>query len=174
MSILGKVVKRSAGLCANGLDYVITRSAAGIAHKYGQNELVNTASEIGSSSIRATELTVKTLADMADGGIDAGIGYLTKDEDSVKSGWVQSKSAGKELLAGVGKGLAYTLTAGARTSTSAAQAGKLYLLGDKNLARQELGQTKAHAKRFAKIMVAGLITFGPVNCGDQEDSTQKK
>lgn len=168
MSILGKVVKKSVGLCADGLDYVINKTAAGIAHKYGENELLHTASEISSSSVRATEITVKTLADVADGGIDAGIGYLTKDAALVNEGWVQSKSAGKELVTGVGKGLAYTVAAGAKTTTSAVQAGKHYVQGDRNQARQELGETKGHAKRFAKVMVAGLLTFGPINYREKD------
>ncbi|MEQ8235523.1 MAG: hypothetical protein ABRQ23_01965 [Syntrophomonadaceae bacterium] len=162
------MVKKSVGLCANGLDYVITQSASGIENKYGENALVQTASEIGSSSLRATEMTVKRLADIADGGIEAGVGYLTKDEASVKSGWKQSTSAGKELVAGVGKGIAYTVAAGAKTTSSAVQAGKHYVQGNKTLTHQELGQTKVHAKRFAKIMVAGLLTFGPVNCDDKD------
>ncbi len=168
MSFLGKVVKKSVGLCANGLDHVITQSASGIENKYGENALVQTASEIGSSSVRATEMTVKRLADIADGGIEAGVGYLTKDEASVKSGWKQSKSAGKELVTGVGKGLAYTVAAGAKTTTSAVQAGKHYVQGDRNQARQELGETKGHAKRFAKVMVAGLLTFGPINYREKD------
>lgn len=170
MSILGKVVKRSVGICADGLDYVITKSAAGITNKYGQNESIRTVAVIGSNSVRATENTVKTLADVVDGGIGAGIGYLTKDEASVIDGWEQSRSAGKALVAGVGKSLTYTAAAGARTTTSAVQAGKHYVRGDKNLARQELRVTQGHAKRFAKIMVAGLITFGPVTFDDKDQA----
>jgi len=75
VSILGQAVKGTVGLLANGLDYVITKSAHGIENKYGDNELVKTASEVGSSSVRVTESTVKTLTDVVDGGIDAGVGY---------------------------------------------------------------------------------------------------
>ncbi len=55
MSLFGKVFKGTVGLCANGLEYVITKSADGIVKKYGENELVETASEIGASAVRATE-----------------------------------------------------------------------------------------------------------------------
>ena len=168
MSIFGKVLKGTVGLCANGLEYVITKSAHGIVNKYGENEFVKTASEIGSSTVRVTESTVKTLTDVVDGGIDAGVGYLAKDEVMVNSGLERSKIAGKGLVVGIEKGLVYTFEAGAKTTTSAVQAGKHYIKGDKNLAHQELGKTKNYARKFGKIVVVGLLAFGPTDNSDKD------
>ncbi|MDD2619950.1 MAG: hypothetical protein PHC92_04690 [Syntrophomonadaceae bacterium] len=168
MSILGQVLKGTVGLFANGLDYVITKGAHGIVNKYGQNEFVKTASEIGTSTVRVTESTVKTLTDAVDGGIDAGVGYLAKDEVKINNGLERSKLAGKELVTGVEKGLTDTFKAGTNTTASAVQAGKYYIKGDKNLACQELGKTKTYAKSFGKVVVIGLLAFGPINNSDND------
>ncbi|MDD3364618.1 MAG: hypothetical protein PHZ03_06525 [Syntrophomonas sp.] len=168
MSIFGQVLKATVGLCADGLEYVITKSTHGIVNKYGENEFVQSASEIGSSTVRVTESTVKTLTDVVDGGIDAGVGYLAKDEVKVNNGLERSKIAGKGLVVGVEKGLVYTFQAGRKTTTSAVKAGKYYIKGDKNLACQELGKTKAYAKKFGKVVVVGLLAFGPIDNGDKD------
>jgi len=168
MSILGQVIKTTVGLCANGLEYVIKKSAHGIVNKYGEHEIIQTASEIGSSTVRVTESTVKTITDVVDGGIDAGVGYLAKDERKVNNGLERSKIAGKDLVVGVEKGLVYTYKAGAKTTTSAVQAGKYYIKGNHNLARQELGKTKDYAKNFGKVVVVGLLAFGPIDNGDKD------
>lgn len=168
MSILGKAVKGTVGLLANGLDYVITKSARGIENKYGDNELVKTASEVGSSSVRVTESTVKTLTDIVDGGIDAGAGYLAKDETKVNTGLERSKTAGKELVTGIKEGFLTTVEAGAKTANSAVQAGKHYIKGDPDLAYQELGNTKVYAKNLGKMVVIGLLAFGTVKSGDKD------
>jgi len=168
MSIFGRVLKGTVGLCADGLEYVITTGARGIKHKYGEHELVRTASEIGSSSVRVTESTVKTMADVVDGGIDAGIGYLAKDQVTVNKGWERSKNAGQELVVGFEKGLVYTYEAGALTTSSAVQAGKHYIKGDKVRAGRELGKTKRYAKNFGKVVLVGLLAFGPPAPGDKD------
>jgi len=168
MSIFGQVLKATVGLCADGLEYVITKSAHGIVNKYGENEFVQSASEIGSSTVRVTESTVKTLTDVVDGGIDAGVGYLSNDEVKINNGLERSKIAGKGLVVGVEKGLVYTFKAGTKTTTSAVKAGKYYIKGDKNLACQELGKTKVYAKNFGKVVVVGLLAFGPIDNGDKD------
>lgn len=168
MSILGKVLKGTVGLCANGLDYLITKSTQRVVAKYGENEFVQTASEIGSSTVRTTENTVKKLTDAVDGGIDAGVGYLAKDDIKINNGLEQSKNAGKELVSGFEKGLTYTYKAGTQTSSSAVQAGKHYVKGDKHLAHQELVKTKKYAKHFGKVVVVGLLAFGPTENIDTE------
>jgi len=172
MSILGKAIKGTVGLFANGLDYVISKSANGIESKYGENEIVRTASEIGSSTVRATESTVKTLTDVVDGGIDAGVGYLSKDEDKINNGLERSKTAGKEMVVGVGKGLACTVEAGTKTTASAVKAGKYYVKGNRNLAHQEFGKTKVYAKNLGKLVAVGLLAFGPVDNGDKDKTEE--
>ena len=161
MTIFGKAVKGMVGLAASGADLIVTKSAQGIENKFGENEIVKTASEIGSSTVRVTEITVKTLTDVVDGGLEAGLGYLSKDEDKKNKGWEQSKTAGKEMVTGVGKGIAYTAVAGAVTATSAFTAGKYLVQGEKDLARQEFDQTKGYAKHLGKTVVVGLLAVGP-------------
>lgn len=168
MSIFGQAIKGTVGLLANGLDYVITKSAHGIENKYGENEFVKTASEIGSSTVRVTENTLNTLTDVVDGGIDAGVGYLAKDEDQKNRGFERAKTAGKEMGTGIINGLEYTIEAGAKTTNSAVQAGKYYIQGDKNLAYQELGKAKVNAKHFGKVVAVGLLAFGVMNNGDKD------
>jgi hypothetical protein len=169
LSILGKVFKGTVGLCADGLEYVITKSAHGIGGKYGKKELAETASEIGSSAVRATESTVKILTDVVDGGIDAGIGYLADDKIKINKGLAQSKAASKELVTGIGQGFAYTAKEGARTGTSALKAGKYYVKGDKDQAIRELVKTKSYARKFGKIVVVGLLAVGPIKNTDKEE-----
>ncbi len=172
MSILGRVLKGTVGLCADGLEYVITKSTKGIVNKYGDNELVQTASDIGANTVRATEKTVKTLTDAVDGGIDAGIGYLSKDDNQINNGMERSKNAGKELVTNFANGLAYTFKAGTKTTSSAVQAGKYYIKGDKSLAQQELGKTKAYAINFSKVVVVGLLAFGPTENIDKDQKNE--
>jgi len=161
MSIFGKVVKGAVGLAATGADLVITKASRGIENKFGENEIIKTASEIGSGTVRVTETTVKTMTDVVDGGIEAGLGYLSKDEERKINGWQQSKTAGKEFVTGVGKGVAYTATEGIRTASSALTAGKYLVNGDKDLARQEFNHTKDCAKHLGKTVAVGLLAFGP-------------
>jgi hypothetical protein len=168
MSIVGQTVKGAVGLVANGLDFVITKSARGIENRFGDNELVKTVSEIGSSSVRITESTVKTFSDVVDGGIDAGVGYLAKDETKINSGLQRSKIAGKELLVGVKDGFIYTIAAGTKTTNSAVQAGKYYVQGHKELASREFGKTKVYAKHLGKVVVVGLLAIGSVENVDKD------
>lgn len=171
MSILGQAVKGTIGLFANGLDYIIVKSADSIENKYGENEFVKTASEIGSSTVRVTASTAKTLTDVVDGSIEAGIGYLAKNECQKNNGLDRAKVAGKEMVVGIEKGLVYTIGAGATTTNSAVQAGKHYIKGDKNLAYQELGKTKAYAKHLGKVVVIGLLAFGSIDNSDTDNQT---
>jgi hypothetical protein len=167
MSIVGYAIKGSVRLIANGLDYVITKSTNAIENKYGENELIQTVSQIGSSSVRVTETTVKTLADVVDGGIDAGVGYLSDDESKQIIGLARMKTAGKDIVTGVEQGIAYTYKAGAKTTNSAVMAGKYYVQGNKKLANQEFAKTKVYAKNLGKVVVVGLLAFGPVDLGDK-------
>jgi hypothetical protein len=174
MSIFGQAIKGTVGLLANGLDHVITKSARGIENKYGENKFVQTASEIGTSTVRVTESTVKTLTNVVDGGIDAGVGYLSKDDDKKNNGLKRAKIAGKEMVVSVEKGLAYTVAAGAETATSAVTAGKYYVKGNKNMASQEFGKTKVYAKNLGKAVVVGLLAFGAVDNGDRDNGDVKE
>lgn len=170
MSIVGRVFKGTVGLVANGLDFMIKHGAHSVGKRYGDNQAVKTATEIGSSTVRVTETTVKTLADVVDGGIDAGTGYLVKDETRIAEGWQKSKSASQELISGVKQGLVDTYQAGATTTSSAVDAGKHYIKGDKAAAAQELANTKAHALELGKLVVIGLLAVGtPTKKNKSED-----
>jgi hypothetical protein len=138
MSIFGKVVKGVVGLAASGADLVITKTSQGIEKKFGEKEIIKTASEISSGTIRVTETTVKTMTDAVDGGIEAGLGYLYKDDERKINGLEQSKTAGKELVSGIGKGVVYTANAGFKTVSSAFTAGKYYVKETKNRHRKNL------------------------------------
>mgnify|MGYP000860154498 FL=1 len=172
MSIFGQALKGTVGLLANGLDCIITASTRQIGKKYGDSDLVKTAGEIGSNTVRVTENTVKTLTDVVDGGLEAGAGYLIKDEVKVDSGVKRAKTAGKDLVLGVERGIAITYEAGAKTTGSAVEAGKHYFKGDKTMARQELANTKAHAKELGKLIVVGLLAFGAMDNGVKNKSNQ--
>ncbi len=161
MTIFGKAFKAMVGMAAGGADVIITKSAQGIENKFGPKDIVKTASEIGSGTVRATEITVKTMTDVVDGGLEAGFGYLSKDDEKKKNGLLQSKTAGKEMMAGVGKGIAYTAAAGAVTAGSALTAGKHLIQGEKGLALQEFDQTKGYAKHLGKTVVVGMLAVGP-------------
>lgn len=167
MSIFGQVIKGTVTLIADGLDYVITKSTGAIKNKYGENEMVQTVSDIGSSTVRVSESTLKTLADVVDGGIEAGAGYISDNEDKKSIGLDRMKTAGKDLVTGFGQGLAYTYEAGATTTTSAVQAGKHMVQGNKEQAVEELAKTKTHAINFAKVVVVGLLAFGPTAPGTE-------
>jgi len=169
MSIVGKAIKGTAALIANGLDYVITKSTDTIENKYGENEFTQSVSQIGTSSVRASESTVKKLADVVDGGIDAGVGYISDDKDKQTVGLDRMKTAGKDIAVGVGQGIAYTFNAGAKTTTSAVKAGKYYVKGDQKQAGEEFVRTKVYAKNFGKVVVVGLLSFGPVDPGDKDE-----
>ena len=172
MSIFGKVVKGVVGLAATGADLVITKTSHGIENKFGEKEIIKTASEIGSGTVRVTETTVKTMTDVVDGGIEAGLGYLSKDEERKISGLEQSKTAGKELVTGIGKGVAYTATAGANTASSAFTAGKYFVNGEKDMARQEFDHTKDCVKHLGKTVAVGLLAFGPLPDAMMNDETK--
>jgi len=174
MSIIGKAIKGTVAIVADGLDYVITKSVNVIENKYGENEFTQSVSQIGTSSVRVTESTVKTLADVVDGGIDAGVGYLSDDKNKQNLGLDRMKTAGKDMVDGVKQGIAYTVAAGAETTSSAVKAGRYYVKGNKKKANHEFANTRVCAKKFGKMMVVGLLTFGPVNLNDQvRDSHQK-
>ena len=174
MSVFGKVIKGAVGLAATGADLVITKTSHGIENKFGEKEIIKTATEIGSGTVRVTETTVKTMTDVVDGGIEAGLGYLSKDEERKINGMEQTKTAGKELVTGIGKGIVYTTTAGVKTASSAFTAGKHYVNGEKELAQQEFDHTKDFAKHLGKTIVVGLLAFGPpVENAVDEEKTDK-
>lgn len=169
MSIVGKAIKGTVAVIADGLDYVITKGTKAIEHKYGENEYVQTVSQIGTSSVRASESTVKKLADVVDGGIDAGTGYLSADKSKQNVGLDKMKTAGKDIVVGVEQGIAYTFAAGAKTTTSAVKAGKYYVKGHTKQAGEEFAKTKFYAKHLGKVVVVGLLAFGPIDPGDKSD-----
>jgi len=172
MSVFGKVIKGAVGLAATGADLVITKTSHGIENKFGEKEIIKTATEIGSGTVRATETTVKTMTDVLDGGIEAGLGYLSKDEERKINGLEQSKTAGKELVTGIGKGVAYTATAGVKTASSAFTAGKYFVNGEKDMAQQEFDHTKDCVKQLGKTMAVGLLAFGPLPDDMMNDKTK--
>lgn len=174
MSIFGKVVKGAVELAATGADLVITKTSQVIENKFGEKEIIKTASEIGSGTVRVTETTVKTMTDVVDGGIEAGLGYLSNDEERKINGLEQTKTAGKELVTGIGKGIAYTATAGVKTALSAVTAGKYFVNGEKDMARQELDHTKDCAKHLGKTVAVGLLAFGPMVENTVEEETTDK
>ncbi len=167
MSIIGKALKGTITLIAGGLDYAIIRSANSLENKFGKNEYIEAVSEIGSNTVRVSETTARTLSDALDGGIDAGIGYLTDNRDKKNAGIKRMKMAGKEMAVGVKDGLVYTYEAGSKTAGSAVQAGKYYVRGKRNQARAEFINTKLHAKNLGKIVVIGLLALGAVNLGGE-------
>jgi len=167
MSIVGKALKGTVAIIADGLDFVITKGTKAIEHKYGENEYIQTVSQIGTSSVRASEITVKKLADVVDGGIDAGTGYLSDDKSKQNVGLDRMKTAGKDIVVGVGQGIAYTFGAGAKTTTSAVKAGKYYVKGNQKQAGEEFARTKVYAKHLGKVVVVGLLAFGPVDPNDK-------
>lgn len=172
MTMFGKAVKGILGLAAGGADFVLAKTAQGLGKKLGDNEMIKTASEIGSGTVRVTEATLKTFTDVVDGGIEAGMGYLSKDEDKQSNGLQQAKTAGKEIVTGMAKGVVYTAAAGAETASSAATAGKHLMNGDKGLARQEFDRTKAFAKHLGKTVAVGLLAFGPPPDAINNDKNQ--
>lgn len=169
MSILGKVLKGSVSLIADGLDLLISKGARRIEDKYGKPEVMQTVAEIGSTTVRATESTVNTLADVVDGGLETGAGYLSKDKGKRDIGLNRMKTAGHELAVGMGKGLVCTCEAGSRTAASAFKAGQYYVKGSKQQADQEFTRTKDHARDFGKLVVVGLLAVGPVTLEDKEE-----
>ena len=158
MSIIGRIMKGSVSIIANGLDLIIIKGTRTAADKYGKHNVIQTVADIGSGAVRGTETTVKILADVVDGGLETGAGYLLKDRNKRDLGVNRMKSAGKEL--------AYTFSAGARTTASAYKAGKYYVKGSRKEADAEFAQTKVHARNFGKLMAVGLLTVGPVNIDD--------
>ncbi len=174
MSVFGKLVKSTVGLLALGLDTAITKGAHGLEKRYGRNELVKTVSDVGSSSVRVTEKTVNTLTDVVDGGLEAGAGYLSRDPEQKNQGLDKAKTAGKEIIAGVGQGLTYTAAAGTRTTSSAFQAGRYYVQGEKHLAKREFGRTRLYAKHFGKTVVIGLLALGATDTGQPDLGEEKK
>lgn len=170
MSIVGKTIKGTASVIAYGLHRVISKSAHAIENKFGQNEITQSVAQIGISSVRASESTVKKLAEVVDGGIDAGVGYIADDKDRQTLGLDKMKTAGKDIAVGIGQGIAYTVNAGATATSSAVKAGRYYIKGEPKQAGEELVRTKIHAKNFGKIVVVGLLSFGPVKPDDKNDN----
>ena len=169
MSIFGQAIKSTVTLIADGLDYVITKSTNAIENKYRENEFVQTVSEIGSSTVRVSESTIKTLTDVVDGGIDAGVGYLSDDESKKNIGLDRMKTAGKDIVVGVEQGIAYTYEAGVKTTSSALKAGKHYAQGNRKQANQEFAKTKVLAKNLGKVVVVGLLAFGAIDLGNKSE-----
>jgi len=173
MTIFGKAVKGIVERAAYGADLVMNKTAQGIEKKFGEREIVKTVSEIGSGTVRVTQTTLKTVTDVVDGGLEAGWGYLSHDEEKKNQGWETSKTAGKDFLTGVGKGLVYTVAAGAVTASSAVTAGKHLVQGERDLARQEFDQTKGYAKHLGKTVVVGMLAFGPPPQALQDEATSQ-
>lgn len=169
MGIFGRAIKGTITVIADGLDYVLTKGTDVIENKYGENAYVQTVSKIGTSTVRVSERTVKKLADVVDGGIDAGIGYLSDNESKKNTGLGQMKTAGKDIVAEAQQGLEYTCQAGTRTTASAVKAGKYYVRGNKDLAYQELSQTKVYARNLAKVVIIGLLAFGATELDDKDE-----
>ncbi len=174
MSIVGKVLKGSVSLVADGLDWVVSKGARKIGDKYGKPEMMETVAEIGSSTVRATETTVKTLADVVDGGLETGAGYLVKDKEKRDIGLNRMKTAGMDLATGMGKGLLCTYDAGSRTAGSAFKAGKYYVKGSKKQADREFARTKIYARDFGKLVLVGFLALGPVTPEDKEKKQPDK
>ena len=145
---------------AGGLSYFIIKSARGIQNKYGDSDLVQTVSDVGSNSVRITADTLKTAADVVDGGLEAGVGHLVKNEDLKTRGLTTAQDAGKELTNGVVEGMVYTAVVGASTASSAYRAGRHYVTGDKTEAREEFDVTKGLAKHLGRTVAIGLLALG--------------
>ncbi len=160
MSILGKAVKGTLGVVAGGLSNIIIKSARGIENKYGDSDLVKTVSDVGSSSVRITADTLKTATDVVDGGLEAGVGHLVKNEDLKTRGLTTAQDAGKELTNGVVEGMVYTAVVGASTASSAFKAGRHYVTGDKTEALEEFDVTKGLAKHLGRTVAIGLLALG--------------
>ena len=173
MSIIGKAIKRTVAIIADGLDYVITKSTSTIKNKYGENDFIESVSQIGTSSVRVTANTVSTLTDVVDGGIDAGVGYLSDDKHKQNVGLVRMKTASQDMVTGFKEGIAYTVAAGAKTTSSAAKAGRYYVKGNKQQAHREFANTKFYAKTLGKIIVVGFFTFGPVELNEKKQDDHK-
>jgi hypothetical protein len=173
MSILGKVLKGTITVLADGMDFVIIKSSKALVNKYGENQVVQTAAEIGSRTVLASEGTLKTLTEVVDGGLTAGAGYLADNEVKRQAGLSQIKTAGREILVGAKDGLISTYEAGSNTAASAARAGKYYVRGKRNLAREELVRTKLHGRNFGKLVVVALLAFGPTQPSDKNNGNLK-
>ncbi len=173
MSIIGKAIKGTVTLIADGLVFVITKSTNAVDNKFGENEISQAVSEIGSSTVRVSETTLRTLADVVDGGIDAGVGYLSNNENKQNIGLDRMKVAGKDIVVGVEKGIICTYEAGAETTTSAVQAGRYYARGNKEQASQEFAKTKAHAKNLGKVVAVGLLAFGAIDLGNKSEEREE-
>lgn len=174
MSIFGKAIKSTVGLIALGLDTAITKGAHGMEKRYGKSGLVKTVSDIGSSSVRVTEKTVKTLTDIVDGGLEAGVGYLAKEPNQANMGLGKAKTAGKEIVTGVGQGLTYTAAAGTKAATSAFKASRYYVKGERLLAKKEFSQTRLYAKHFGKVVAVGLLAFGAADASNPDYDSDNK
>jgi hypothetical protein len=168
MSIFGTILKGSVTLAADGLDFVINKTTDRLGNKYEKQEVMKTVAEIGSGAVRGTESTVKILADVVDGGLETGAGYLLKDRSKQDVGVNRMKSAGMELATGFGKGLVCTYDAGSKTTASSYKAARYYVKGSRCQAGEEFARTKAHARDLGKIVAVGLLSVGPVNIDDPE------
>ncbi|MEA4925895.1 MAG: hypothetical protein VB084_11355 [Syntrophomonadaceae bacterium] len=174
MSIVGKVLKGSVALIADGLDWAVGKGVRKIGDTCGKPEIMETVAEIGSGTVRATEITVKTLADVVDGGLETGAGYLVKNKEKRDIGLNRMKTAGLDLATGMGKGLLCTYDAGSRTAGSAFKAGKYYVKGSKKQADREFARTKIYARDFGKLVLVGLLAVGPVNSDGQNKKEIEK
>ncbi|NLN86930.1 MAG: hypothetical protein GX133_04910 [Syntrophomonadaceae bacterium] len=160
MSIFGKAVKGTLGVVAGGLSYVIIKSARAIQNIYGDSNLVKTASDVGSSSVRITADTLKMATDIVDGGLEAGVGHLVKNEDLKTRGLATAQNAGKDITNGVVEGMVYTAAVGASTASSAFNAGRHYVTGDKTEALEEFDVAKGLAKHLGRTVAIGLLALG--------------
>jgi len=173
LSIIGKAVKGTLGVVAGGLSYVIIRSARGIQNKYGDNNLVQTVSDVGSSSVRITADTLKTATDIVDGGLEAGVGHLVKNEDLKTRGLSTAQNASKDITNGVVEGMVYTAAVGASTASTAFRAGRYYVNGDKAEAREEFDVAKGLAKHLGRTVAIGLLALGRTDTDNLRDRVGK-
>lgn len=153
-------MKGTLGVVAGGLSCFIIKSARGIQNKYGDSDLVKTVSDVGSSSVRITAETLKTATDVVDGGLEAGVGHLVKNEDLKTRGLMTAQDAGKELTNGIVEGMVYTAVVGASTASSTFKAGRHYVTGDKTKAMEEFDVTKGLAKHLGRTVAIGLLALG--------------
>jgi hypothetical protein len=146
-------------LLADGIEYAIIKGTKAIDNKYGEKESVHDLSEIGITSVRVSENTLKTLTNAADGVLEFGFGYVTKNKNKKDIGLARINKAGRNTIVGLGKGLAYTVETGIKTTTSAVEAGKCYVQGNREQARQKFKTTKSYIKNMGKVLVVSSLTI---------------
>lgn len=166
MSILGRAIKGTTSLLADGLDLAINKGTQAIDDKYGRKGSVHAVSEVGSTAVRVSKRTLTTLTDVADGGLETAVGYLRKNKSQRDIGIARMKKAGKDTIGGVGKGLAYTWNTGVNTATSAVEAGKYFVQGNTAEAHQEFAKTKGYMKDMTKVLAVGALAVGVLDVVD--------